>query len=157
MTLAEFEATGKWLACQTCGYTGGLLIEENANNGGKRPLCPRCGSKTPLAGVQWLRQQIKSAPRRVHDTREVWTLNGDHCTFCGKSWELCDRLGIGRSTQHVMPFYKGGGEWPVVPFCARCQQASAAALEETRRVDARIASLDEIIKRIEARNPELRG
>jgi hypothetical protein len=88
---------------------------------------------------------------------EVWEANGNHCSFCGKSRALCERLGIGLTAQHVVPFAEAGDEWPLIPFCSRCQQQSAAALAETRRVQETVGGLDEIIQRIQKNNPELLG
>lgn len=157
MTLAEFEGTAPSLVCKECGHVG-LQLDRNANNGGVRPCCPACGTKTPLAGVQWLAQQHHK-PRRLPGrptTTAVWDANGNHCAFCGKPRALCERLNIGLSSQHIVPVVFGG-EGPLIPFCARCQEASAAALKETRNLLGELDSLDAIIKRIEAKRPELRG
>ena len=157
MDLNDFEMTKARLSCRECDAQG-LALDRNANNGGLRPVCPACGSKTPLAGVQWLKQRmIKGPARGPVETLEVWMANGDHCSFCGKSRALCRRLGIGLTAQHIVPHMIGGEAWPLIPFCARCQQASTAAWEETRRVDEAFSTLDAIIRRIEATHPELVG
>lgn len=157
LTVGEFETQRHQLSCQHCGHVG-LVAEHNANNGGTRPACPICESRSPLSGVSWLPRTTAKTPKRgVVETSEVWTENGNHCAFCGKSRALCERLGIGLSAQHVVPFTTAGDDWPLIPFCARCQQASTAALAETRRVESTIGGLDEIIARIEKQNPELRG
>jgi hypothetical protein len=89
-------------------------------------------------------------------TADVWEANGNRCAFCGKSRTLCERLGLGLTVQHVLPVVYGGGDAsPLIPFCARCQQASAAALAETQRVERHVWSLQEVIDRIEQANPEL--
>lgn len=157
MVLADFEEQAAQLACRHCEHVG-LALNRNTNNGGVRPCCPVCGSMTPLVGIQWL-SQGNHKPRRVPGTPsgpEIWTANGDHCAFCGKPRSLCERLKIGLTAQHVVPVVFGG-DGPLIPFCARCQEASAAALKETRNLLGEIDSLDAIIKRIEAKRPELRG
>lgn len=155
MTRDEFETQRHQMVCQHCGHEG-LGKECNANNNGVRPLCPACGSTTPVAGLSWL---PKSEPKRTKrgpvDTPDVWATNGDHCSFCGKSRALCERLGIGLTAQHVVPFAEGGDDWPLIPFCVRCQQASVAALAETKRVASVVGDLDAVIRRIEAAHPEL--
>ena len=156
MTLEEFVEQRERLLCRECQRPT-LQLDRNPNNGGVRPVCTACGSVSPLPGVSWLKQHpTKTPPRRVHDTREVWSLNGDHCAFCGFTWAMCDEFKIGRTVQHVVPFYKGGDEWPLIPFCARCQQSSAAELAKTRLIVDRNTALHEIIARIERNNPELR-
>jgi hypothetical protein len=161
MTRSEFEKQRAQLPCQGCGHVG-LEPEVNANNGGVRPRCPACGSKTPLAGIQWLPKDSAEArrPRSLPgqpSTEQVWAANGDHCAFCGKPRLLCERLGIGLQAQHLHPvlFSQDEALGPLIPFCARCQQASAAALEETRRILGTLTSLDAIIARIERAHPEL--
>lgn len=155
MTRDEFAERRHQLVCQHCGREG-LETERNDNNGGVRAVCSGCGSRTPLLGVQWLAKVSSKRPKRgLVDTREVWAANGNHCSFCGKSRELCERLNVGLTAQHVVPFAEAGDEWPLIPFCTRCQQASAAALAETRRVQETVAGLDEIIQRIQKNNPEL--
>lgn len=157
MTLEEFEAQRRTMPCPGCGVIGELQIDHNVNNNGKRPTCP-CGWRG-----QWLPQNASAAARRLRrppgtpSPEEVWKANGDHCGFCGKPRWFCERIGIGLTVQHVQPVVFGGGDGPLCPFCARCQQASVAALEETRRVLGEVDNLDSIIKRIEEHNPELRG
>ena len=155
MTLSEFEQAASALACQQCGAVG-LALDRNTNNGGVRPSCAACGTKAPLAGVQWL-SQGHHKPRRLPGSPsgpEVWTANGNHCAFCGKPRALCERLRIGLTAQHIVPVVFGG-EGPLIPFCARCQEASAAALKETRNILGEIESLEAIIKRIEEKNTDL--
>jgi 5-methylcytosine-specific restriction endonuclease McrA len=136
---ADFNAQRDELACRQCGAVG-LTIERNPNNNGVRPQCPSCGSKSPLRGVQWLRQNRADdrRPRRWAGdptTEEVWAANGDHCAYCGKSRALCERLGIGLTVQHVRPVIFGGAaDSSLIPFCSRCQQGSTAALAETRGI-----------------------
>lgn len=155
MTLIEFEERRSALACQGCGAIG-LESERNTNNGGVRPVCPHCGSKTPLAGVQWLKQSTIRTPKRAKvDVDQVWNDCGNHCTHCGASRALLKTLDIGLNAQHMVPFWKAGDEFPLVPYCARCHQESTARQEVTRRIEDRETELDAIIKRIEARNPEL--
>lgn len=49
---------------------------------------------------------------------------------------LCEQLGIGLTAQHVRPVVLGGAEEStLIPFCARCQQGSTAALAETRGIE----------------------
>jgi hypothetical protein len=160
LSMVEFEAQRANLACQHCQHVG-LEVERNPNNNGLRPICGHCGSKIPLSGVQWLTQN-GAANRKLRrgqtDTPlNVWLENGDHCAFCGKSRTLCERLGIGITVQHVVPVVLGGDQGPLIPFCARCQEMSVAALRETRDVQRTVGSLEEIIARIEHNNPELRG
>lgn len=160
MTVSEFEAQRTSLACQHCRHVG-LEVEHNRNNNGYRPVCPQCGSKIPISGVQWLAQN-GAADRKLRRGKtpsppDVWLANGDHCAFCGKSRGLCERLGIGLTVQHVVPVILGGEDGPLVPFCARCQEISVAALRHTREVMGELSGLDEIIKRIERNNPELCG
>jgi len=154
MTLAEFEVAGPSLACEQCGEIG-LTVDRNPNNGGVRPQCAACGTKRPLLGVQWL-SQGHHKPRRLPGTPsgpEVWEANGNHCAFCGKPRALCERLKIGLTAQHIVPVVFGG-DGPLIPFCARCQEASAAALKETRNLLGEIDSLEAIIKRNEEKHPE---
>lgn len=160
MTLAEFEVQRASLACQHCRHLG-LDLERNPNNNGVRPVCPACLSKIPISGVQWL-QQNGAADRKLRRGKtpapaDVWIANGDHCAFCGKPRHLCERLGIGLTVQHIVPVILGGEDGPLVPFCARCQEKSVAELRHTREVMGELATLDEIIKRIEHNNPELKG
>lgn len=155
MTRDEFALQQHQLACQHCGHVG-LTREDNPNNGGSRPICPSCG-RSPLAGVQWLAKSEPRTPKRGRvAVLDVWASNGDHCSFCGKSRDLCVRLGLGLTAQHVVPFAVAADDWPLIPFCARCQQASAASLAETIRVQNTIGGLDAIIQRMEQNNPELR-
>lgn len=157
MNREEFEQRRADLCCRHCGAVG-LETEHNPNNGGVRAVCPGCGSKQPLLGVQWLpKATAKRARAGTVTTSEVWEANGNHCSFCGKSRALCERLGIGLTAQHVVPFAEAGDDWPLIPFCSRCQQASAAALAETRRVQETVGGLDAIIQRIQKQNPELLG
>ena len=95
-----------------------------------------------LDGVQWLAQgavkdrRPKLGPRA---TAEVWAANGDRCSFCGKSRTFCKSVGIGLTVQHVQPVVFGGGDdGPLIPFCARCQQSSVAALAETQLLEPHI-------------------
>jgi hypothetical protein len=69
----------------------------------------------------------------------VWAANGDHCAYCGKSRDLCERLGIGLTVQHIRPVVFGGAvDSSLIPFCSRCQQGSTAALAETRGIERAI-------------------
>ena len=154
---SEFEATKHTLRCSNCGGVG-LVTSYNANNNSVRPTCPGCGNNSPLVGVQWLRQDraSKRRPARLSNdptTEEVWAANGDHCAYCGKSRSLCERLGIGLTIQHAHPVIFGGVESsPLIPFCARCQQGSVAALAETQRIQNALfgtSDLSEVIRRIE--------
>jgi 5-methylcytosine-specific restriction endonuclease McrA len=156
MTREEFLDTRDQLACQACGHVG-LDADHNANNGGMRASCPSC----PWRG-QWLPKGSRRPRRGPVNTDEVWSANGDHCAFCGKSRALCESLKIGLSAQHVVPFAVAGDAWPLVPFCARCQQASTAALAETQRLEQylearerNVAELKATIARIEKLRPEL--
>lgn len=134
----------------------GLDVERNANNGGARPICSACGSKTPLAGVQWLKQSPITTPKRSKvDVDAIWNACGNHCTHCGASRDLLRRLGIGLNAQHMVPFWKAGDAHPLVPYCARCHQESTARQATTRRIEDRETELDEIIRRIEKNHPEL--
>lgn len=158
MTRDEFDEQRATLACRHCGVVG-LVAYRPSNGDMVGAMCPGCESKAPLAGVQWLPKDSARArrPKMAATPDEVWTLNGGHCSFCGKPDWLCKRLGIGRTMQHVLPAVFGEGSGPLIPFCARCQEASAAALKETRNVLGEIDTLDTIIKRIESRHPELRS
>jgi hypothetical protein len=163
MTRDEFLATQSTLACQSCGTVGELKLEENPNNGGVRPVCPSCGSKTPIPGAQWLAQRVLRTPRRVRAELEaVWSECGDHCAFCGLSKAYLEANHIGRTIQHIVPFWKGGDAYPVIPFCARCQQMSTAEQERVRRLESQYtelqlhaAQLRETIARLEKQFPEL--
>ena len=159
MTAAEFEAQRATLACRACGHVG-LDPYPQPNGNGLGAQCPACESKTPLIGVMWFPQggsrQALWHTRKDYSPREVWRAAGDHCTFCGKSWALCEQLNIGRTAQHIHPVLFGGQDTsPLVPFCARCQEMSRAALMETRDVMEYVTELEQIIRRIEAANPEL--
>lgn len=146
MTLAEFTERKEDLVCQRCNHVG---LEEyrppNANHVGAR--CPSCGTKAPLS-QQWFSQNgssesLKRKRYSEHDVRTTWQQWGDHCSFCGKSWELCVRLHIGRTVQHVNPIMFGGAEdGPVVPYCARCQEMSRPMQLETRDVLNALGELD---------------
>lgn len=159
LTREAFARQRKELGCQHCGQVG--LDEYRPSSGadlvGAR--CPGCGSLRPLAGVQWLPKDsaTRRRPRSAISPEDVWMANGDHCAFCGKSRTLCLRLGVGLTVQHVVPVVFGGEDSVLIPFCARCQEASVAALRETRNILGELESLDAIIKRIEAAHPELRG
>lgn len=152
MTREEFEVLAETLICRACGHTG-LSMVENTNNGGVRPGCPACGSGQPLAGVQWLKQrgaESRKLRRPSTDPKadEVWTANGDHCAFCGKTRKECEQYGIGLTVQHVVPIVRGGANSPLAPFCARCQQASWAALAETERIGRAFESLEAQLARL---------
>jgi hypothetical protein len=144
VTVQEFEAQRGALRCQHC-QAAQLELERNANNGGVRPVCTACRSRSPLAGVQWLAQhdQRPRRPSGIPSGPGVWDANGNHCAFCGKPRWLCDRLRIGLTAQHVVPVSLGGVWGPLIPFCSRCQEMSAAALRETRSVMGEISRLDE--------------
>ncbi len=150
MTRGEFNAQRDHLSCQGCGQVG-LVAVENPNNGGVRPGCPACDHPTPLPGVQWLRKSSAESrkvrrPSSAPTTDEVWEANGNVCAFCGKTRKELERFRIGLTIQHVIPFSTpGGSASPLIPFCARCQQASVAALAETRCLRIGLANLDETI------------
>jgi len=152
MTLDEFNAAKADLSCRHCG-TVGLVAVENTNNGGVRPGCPSCGDAVPLAGVQWLKRTKRvNRPSGAYDTAEVWEANGNCCAFCGKTSLECERFKIGLTVQHVVPFSEPGGiDGPLIPFCARCQQASVAALAETRCLRRYLETLEDQIARIRAK------
>jgi len=160
MTRAEFADTAESLSCRHCGHLG--LIEYRPPSGADMvgARCPACLRNDPLMGVQWLpkdsvarrRPAVASEPT----AEEIWAAYGDHCAYCGKPKALCLRLRIGLEKQHVVPVVLGGGDGALIPFCARCQQGSAAALKETRNIMGEIDTLDGIIKRIETAHPELR-
>lgn len=80
MTLDDFNAQRAELACQQCGSTG---LETFHNP--KRPS----SEPTPA---------------------EVWEVNGNHCAYCGKTKDECEKYGIGITMQHVHPFADGGEE-----------------------------------------------
>jgi hypothetical protein len=108
--------------------------------------------------VQWLKQNgaAERKLRRVGTPRpdDVWSANGNHCGFCGKPRSLCERLGIGLTVQHLVPVVFGGAdESPLVPFCARCQEWSVAALRETRDVLGELEALDDVIRQSGATHP----
>lgn len=145
MTLEEFKIKRATLRCRKCSFLG--LDEHRPGNGnhvGAR--CPNCGCKDPVeAGMWWFSQDgSKDHIRRTkQNAREVWMRCGDHCSFCGKSWTLCERLKIGRTAQHVYPVMFGGREEGLtIPFCARCQEMSRAMLLETRDVMNALQELD---------------
>lgn len=94
---------------------------------------------TPLSARM---DQRPRRPSGIPPGPEVWEANGNHCAFCGKPRWLCDRLRIGLTAQHVVPVALGGAWGPLIPFCARCQAMSAAALQETLNVVEEIVRLD---------------
>ena len=149
MTLEEFNQQAPELACQQCGAIG-LETFHSPNNNGIRPHCPYCGSGQPLKGAMWLSQNSASArkikrPSSDPSTAEVWEANGNCCAYCGKTREECEKYKIGLTLQHVVPFGSGGESGPLVPFCARCQQGSVAALAETERIRRRVVTLEDQI------------
>ncbi len=149
MTVEEFEDQKATLACQLCGHLG-LVAVHVVNNNGVRPGCPGCGCNAPLPGVQWLKQSKDRKVKRPSNeptTEEVWEANGNTCAFCGKRRDECERFKIGLTKQHVVPFVEGRAG-PLIPFCARCQQASVAALAETQRIRHYLNTLEEQIARI---------
>ena len=153
MTVEEFEAKQAELTCQHCGK-GGLVLITNPNNGGVRPGCLACQTFQPIEGLTWLKQN-KAKKRMVKrpggdpTPKEVWEANGNYCAYCGKTQEDCERYGIGLSSQHVIPFHlPGGAESPLVPFCSRCQQRSAAALAETEFIRRAFESVQSQLARI---------
>lgn len=160
MTVIEFEKTCGTIACQKCGNLG-LEVYRPINGNHVGAQCPRCGSKTPMAGVQWFAQNgssqaMRRTRRSVEELREVWVASGDHCGFCGKSWDLCCRLKIGRTVQHVHPVMFGGAEAGLlIPFCARCQEMSRAALLETRDVMNEFESLEQVLIRLRLKYGEV--
>lgn len=157
MTVSEFEEQSESLQCRACGRVG-LTLEHVTTNNGHRAACPACGARgAKCYGPEFLpKGGGRRATAKSGELREVWKVNGDHCGHCGKSWDLCARLSIGRTRQHVFPVALGGSEdGVVIPYCARCQEASAAALKETRDYERELTSLDDIIRRIEANHPEL--
>ena len=155
MTVEEFEEKRATLTCVQCG-AGHLTTVMNPNNGGIRPTCVACGSSAPLRGVQWLKQQSATSrkvkrPSSDPSTAEVWQVNGDCCGFCGMTKEECERYHIGLTIQHVVPFVEGGIDGPMVPFCARCQEASRAALMRTLNLRRYHESLGEQMVRLQAK------
>jgi hypothetical protein len=159
MTLGEFRDRATMLACRHCRHVGLVESPRHPNNGGIRPHCPACGSVSPVEGIQWLGQS-SVRDRRPHlgakASEEVWHANGDTCSFCGITFDEAVALGIGRTAQHVVPYVEGGGEGPLIPFCARCHEASAAALRRTRDTRRGTASWREVVERIEKNHPRLR-
>lgn len=159
MTLDDFKAQCSELVCQQCGAVG-LEPFHNPNNNGIRPHCQYCGSGQPLKGVMWLSQNSAQARRPKRPSSdptptEVWEVNGNHCAYCGKTKEECEKYGIGITMQHVHPFVDGGEDSPLVPFCSRCQQGSVAALAETQRIRKRLLTLEDQINHLRARQEEL--
>ena len=159
MTLEEFDQARVSLCCQQCGAIG-LEVFRNMNNNGVRPHCPHCKSGQPLRGTMWLSQHSAQArrPKRPSSdptAAEVWEVNGNHCAYCGKTKEECEKYGIGITMQHVHPFADGGEESPLIPFCSRCQQGSVAALAETQRIRKRMATLEDHINHLRERQREL--
>lgn len=159
MTLEEFNAVRSELACRQCGAVG-LETSHNPNNNGVRPHCPHCGSSQPLMGTTWLSQNSASARRPKRPSSdptpaEVWEVNGNHCAYCGKTKEECEKYSIGITMQHVHPFADGGADSPLIPFCARCQQGSVAALAETQRIRKRMVTLEDQINRLRERQQAL--
>lgn len=144
MNLQIFEEQKESLACRKCGHLG-LESYRPANGNHVGACCPECGIKDPIeAGLWWLAQDgSKDHVRRTkHNVREVWMHGGDFCSFCGKSWGLCELLKIGRTAQHVKPIMFGGAEnGLMIPFCTRCQEMSRAMLLETRDVMNALAEL----------------
>ncbi len=143
MKLADFETMKDLLKCGRCGGVG-LETYRQPNAGGVGARCPHCGSKAPLAPDIWFTQDgTKDHIRRTkHDTIKVWSENGSHCSFCGKSDALCKLLGIGLQAQHIHPVMFGGAEDGVlVPICARCQEMTRPLLLETRAVMNALAEL----------------
>lgn len=152
MTLTEFEATRETLSCRLCGQTG-LVSVPNPNNEGVRAGCPACGCSNPIPGVQWLKKQSAESRRLRRPsgdprTEEVWAANGDTCAYCGKTRAECEEIEIGITVQHVVPVSQGGEKGVLIPFCARCQQGSVAALAETQRWRHRFEDLKETIARL---------
>ena len=162
MTVDEFEAQQTTLICQHCGK-GDLVLVENPNNGGVRPGCLSCQSYQPLALVTWLKQnkaKKRQVKRPVGDPSpdEVWEANGNYCAYCGKTRGDCETYGLGLSSQHVIPFHlPGGPDSPLVPFCSRCQQGSAAALAETERIRRAFEGVQRQLMRIREKQHEVDG
>lgn len=157
MSLPEFRERAHQLVCRHCDHVG-LVESPRSGGGGIRPVCPACLDLTPLNGVSWLPQNdLKTRRPNLGSTAtaDVWEANGDRCAFCGKSRALCERLGLGLTIQHVLPVVYGGAEGPLIPFCARCQQASVAALAETQRIEEHVGTLQATIDRIERKFPHL--
>jgi hypothetical protein len=101
-----------------------------------------------------VRRKLRRPPGDPSPT-EVWQANGDVCAFCALTRAECHEYGIGITVQHVVPVFMGGGDGPLVPFCARCQQASTAEQEKQRRIRERHGSMWDIIKRVEKNHSEL--
>lgn len=155
MTLDDFNTHCATMLCQQCGAVG-LDTFHNPNNNGMRPQCSHCGSGQPLKGVMWLSQNSALARRPKRPSgdptpAEVWEVNGNHCAYCGKTKEECEKYKIGITVQHVHPFADGGAESPLIPFCARCQQGSVAALAETERIRRHMVTLEDQIGRLRER------
>jgi len=143
MNIQEFEEQKDSLQCKRCGHNGlDLYAPPNANHKGAK--CRHCGSPSPLA-QQWFSQNgSKEHVRKTkHDVAEVWQRCGNHCSFCGKNWKLCERLNISRQAQHVHPVMFGGREEGlVIPICSRCQEMTRPLLLETRDVMIALAEFD---------------
>ena len=159
MTAEEFDVQRAGLACRQCGGIG-LETEHNTNNNGVRPHCPHCGSGQPIKGAMWLSQNSASARRPKRPSSdptpaEVWEVNGNHCAYCGKTKEECEKYKIGITMQHVHPFADGGKDGPLIPFCSRCQQGSVAALAETQRVRKCVVTLEDQISHLRDRQMDL--
>jgi len=154
MNIAEFEAIRLTAACGRCGHVG-LGTEYNRNNNGIRPICPECGSGQPIPGVMWLGQDKQRRLKRPPGDPagpDVWAWNGEHCAFCGITRAEAETLGLGLTAQHVVPYActhcPEAVESPLVPFCSRCQEASAASTKKTEAWRRGYETLRQQIERI---------
>lgn len=65
-------------------------------------------------------------------------------------------MGHDLTVQHVVPVAEGGDGGPLVPLCGPCHAGATAAYLRYCRARDLVLTLDDMLRRIEARHPELR-
>lgn len=123
MTVEQFEAQQRTLACSFCRAVGALGTTHVSTNNGIRLDCGACGKTHALGRTLFLLQSGKA--KRVaypfgKELDDVWAEFSNVCVVCGAPKDFLDGGGIRRERHHILEYAKHGHEGPLVPMCGPC-------------------------------------